>query len=306
MTLGLQGPLVRQLQRARRAVRGETLATLALSARRILPEDRSGSFRGGPSALIALKHHTPDRIGLAYEAEGPDYYGGAFVGASAIGAYAMLPEAMAGAGAIMENLTDDPYAAYVKGFVAHGRTHAGDRWEFADMVSAVYAASSLLQPESYLEIGVRRGRSMAIVGANCPKVSIVGIDMWVPDYAGIDNPGPDLVRDEMRRVGHTGTLELLSGDSHRVLPQLLLDRPELTFDLINVDGDHSPEGAGRDLLDVLPRLRIGGAVIFDDVAHPFYPALRSVWERIVVSDLRYNAWEFGDLGFGVAIAVRRW
>ena len=37
-----------------------------------------------------------------------------------------------------------------------------------------------LQPETYLEVGVRRGFSMAMVAARSPQVEIYGFDLWVP------------------------------------------------------------------------------------------------------------------------------
>ena len=72
-----------------------------------------------------------------------------------------------------------------------------------------------------------------------------------------------------------------------MLPSLFRQRPELTFDLITVDGDHTPRGARRDILDVLPRLRIGGVLVFDDVRHPYHPKLGDVWRRAVDADPRY-------------------
>jgi len=298
--------VLQKLRRAHNALRGETPATLALAARHVVPQLRSMSERDALSSLLTLRRFTPDRIARAYRDDTADYYVGDFIGAGAIGAYASSEQVHDAAEAITSRLTADAYASYVKRFTDHCRTFAGTRWVYADIVSAVYAASDLLQPQSYLEIGVRRGRSMAVVGATRPDCSIVGVDMWISDYAGLDNPGPDLVRDELRTVGHHGPVELLSANSHMAVPALLLEQPDLTFDLINVDGDHTAGGAGRDLLDVLPRLRIGGALIFDDIAHPSHPWLRDVWRRSVVKNRRFSTWEFGDLGFGVGIAVRRW
>jgi predicted O-methyltransferase YrrM len=147
---------------------------------------------------------------------------------------------------------------------------------------------------------------MAVIASAEPACAIIGIDLWIPNYAAMDNPGPDHVEREMHRIGHTGTLELISGASRNVLPKLFQQRPGLSFDLITVDGDHSDRGARRDLRDVLPRLRIGGAVVFDDISHPQHPGLREVWRGTVASDPRYSSWEFDDVGYGVAVAVRKW
>jgi predicted O-methyltransferase YrrM len=235
-----------------------------------------------------------------------DYYNGVVVGASAIGDRALSRDAYERTLAILDRLERDDYVDYVRAFVARGYELAGDDWRYADITTALYAAAEALRPDSYLEIGVRRGRSMAIVGSVAPECAVIGVDMWVQEYAGMENPGPEHVREELRRLGHTGPVEFISGNSHQVLPKLFRERPELTFDVITVDGDHSPRGARRDIEDVLPRLRIGGVIVFDDVRHPYHPRLGSVWRRAVAKDPRYVTWEFDDVGYGVALAVRRW
>jgi predicted O-methyltransferase YrrM len=111
------------------------------------------------------------------------------------------------------------------------------------------------------------------------------------------------VRDELSRVPH-GELEFLVGDSHAVLPDYFTRHPDAYFDLVTVDGDHSPEGASADLLTVMPRVRIGGALVFDDVSNPAHAELLDVWRDVVVSDRRFSTFTFTEVGFGVGIAVR--
>jgi predicted O-methyltransferase YrrM len=237
-----------------------------------------------------------------------DFYGGAIVGAETIGAVA-LDEAWVEA-VTREVAARDPdaYVEYVERFVAAARARAGGggAWRYADIATTLAAATDLLAPAAYLEIGVRRGRSLCVVAGRAPTCDIIGIDFWNTGYAGIDNPGADHVRSLALASGHSGALELISGNSHRELPRLFRERPDLDFDLITVDGDHSRTGATRDLHDVLPRLRVGGALVFDDISHPGHPYLHDVWHRVVVRDRRYATWEFDDVGFGVAVAVRRW
>lgn len=236
---------------------------------------------------------------------GVDYYGGVFVGAETIGALALEEPTHRGVRDVLTLLDPDDYSDYWRAFMDTGRQIAGAAWRYADILTVLSASARLLSPRNYLEIGVRRGRSLAVVAAAAPKAELIGIDMWVPAYAGMPNPGPDLVRGQLERVGFDGTAELLSGDSHRVLPRLFSERDDLAFDLITVDGDHTPSGARRDLLDVLPRLRVGGALVFDDIRHPGHPKLARVWRK-VVRDRRYSTWAFDDVGYGVAVAVRRW
>ena len=145
-----------------------------------------------------------------------------------------------------------------------------------------------------------------MVAAKSPQCEIVGVDLWKDtNYAGMPNPGPDFVRAELGRLGHTGRLELLVGDSHAILPAYFSEHPDLFFDLITVDGDHYEEGARQDLKDVMPRLKIGGILVFDDISHPALPYLDRIWQETVGSDPRFSSWRYSELGYGVALAVRK-
>jgi len=119
--------------------------------------------------------------------------------------------------------------------------------------------------------------------AEAPDVHASCFDMWVDNYGGTTNPGPEFLREELMRAvpGFRGRLTFLSGNSHDVLPVFfdgaasgelpdynLLRHFETRphqFDLITVDGDHTALGAWWDLLDVMPHVALGGAVVFDDL-----------------------------------------
>jgi tRNA G46 methylase TrmB len=85
--------------------------------------------------------------------------------------------------AIVDRLEPDDHVSHFRDFVAEGRRLAGREWRYVDVASALAAATELLRPSSYLEVGVRRGRSMAIVAARAPTCSITGVDIWQPNYA---------------------------------------------------------------------------------------------------------------------------
>ena len=57
------------------------------------------------------------------------------------------------------------------------------------------------------------------------------------------------------------------------------ENPNLFFDLITIDGDHSLKGALRDIKNVLPRLKIGGAIIFDDISSHEHMYLKKLWTK---------------------------
>ena len=187
-------------------------------------------------------------------------------------------------------------------YLEWGEARYGQFWTVANLATTLWAAARLLQPKTYLEIGVQRGRSAAVVGAVSPDCAIYGFDLWIEDYAGTSNPGPDFVRGELARVGHRGGVTLVSGDSRRTLPKFLAAHPDLYFDLITVDGDKSVGGIASDFASSLPRLKVGGIVVFDDLA--VKPVLRRIWNRVIREDRRYVEWECDNGTHGVAAAIR--
>jgi len=234
-----------------------------------------------------------------------NWYHPVMIGPSTIGAMATSPASLRGVIQILECLEPDDYVRYLLAYYEAGLERFGDLWRYADIATVLVAAARLIRPRNYLEIGVRRGRSMAMVAATCPDCDIVGFDLWARDYAGMSNPGPDFVRAEIKKLGYSGRMELISGDSHETLPRFFSEHRDAFFDLVTVDGDHSKKGAERDLRDVLPRLKVGGIIVFDDICHPLHPYLAKVWQRVVVSDSRFATWQFAELGYGVAFAIRK-
>jgi predicted O-methyltransferase YrrM len=204
--------------------------------------------------------------------------------------------------AILGRLSPSDFHMGQQIFMEWGRSKYGSHWRLANLLTTVWAAATLIDIKHYLEIGVQRGRSASIVGALRPHCAIYGFDLWIPDYAGTPNPGPDFVRGELRRAGHQGDVTLVSGDSRKTLPAFLRDHPGLYFDLITIDGDKSIAGIASDFANALPRLKAGGIVVFDDM--PAKPVLRRVWDRDVRHDRRYADWEFESGDHGVAAAIR--
>lgn len=205
---------------------------------------------------------------------------------------------------VLEQLEPDDYTRYLVDFCGEGLRRYPDSWYYADISTVLLAASRLVGPSTYVEIGVRRGRSMAMVAAASPDVRLLGFDLWMPDYAGMPNPGPEFVQAELKRAGHRGGLELFSGDSHVTVPRFFADNPSLLVDLITVDGDHSHDGALADLRTVIPRLAVGGVLVFDDIVHPLHPYLLDVFRHAVAEDGGLVMGEYTELGYGVAVAIR--
>lgn len=206
---------------------------------------------------------------------------------------------------VLDRLSTDSYLDFVRSFYRKGISAFGRDWVYADINTVLLGLTRRLAPSSYLEIGVRRGRSMAMVISQAPACRIVGFDLWVENYAGMENPGPRLVREELARLGFAGKLDFIDGDSKDTIPRFFEQNPGDFFDIITVDGDHSTEGARRDLENVMPRVKIGGALVFDDISNQSHPSLLAVWNETVESDDRFVSYSFTEAGFGVGFAIRK-
>jgi predicted O-methyltransferase YrrM len=202
-------------------------------------------------------------------------------------------------------LASDDYVCYVDNYYRHCYERYGPAWHYFDIVNVLYAAAKLIRPKRYLEIGVRRGRSVCTVARAHPDVAIHGFDLWVDNYAGMENPGERFVRRELASHQHRGLAEFIEGNSIETVPQYLKAHPDMLFDLITVDGDHSESGARIDLENVLPKLAPGGVLVFDDVAHPDLPHMLSLWRKVTSRYRALETFEFTDAGYGVAFAVNR-
>jgi len=149
-----------------------------------------------------------------------------------------------------------------------------------------YLAKSL-KVDRYAELGVRRGFSMALVGARRKKAHLTGFDLWQPDYGGAPNPGPDLVRAELKKVGHTGDVELITGDCAETVPA-----HEGKYPLVLVDAEHTEDGQYRDITNAAGLLEKGGYLVVDDLQDA---GVFKAWER-AASDLGLEHWAAGRVG----------
>lgn len=251
-----------------------------------------------------VKHHQED-CRTVFRSGGTQWLAPVLVSSQTIATRATSQDTRKAVLHTLDKLSDDDYLLFVRDYYREGDRRFGNAWDYADLLTFLASASEILQPRNFLEIGVRRGRSAAIVAAACPTCDIYGFDMWMVDYAGMPNPGPQFVTDELQRIGHRGKIELVSGDSHTTVPAFFAANPQAKFDLINVDGDHSPDGAQADLECVLPYVDLGGMLLLDDITHPQHRYLEDVWDQVVGSNPDFVSYKYRELGYGVAVGIRR-
>ncbi len=202
-------------------------------------------------------------------------------------------------------LATDEYVEYLDKFYRECIQRFGANWHYMDIINVLFDASKTLQPSIYLEICVRRGRGACTVVRGCPDVDILAFDMWIQNYGGMDNPGPDFVRSELAKHHHRGKVTFINGNSHETIPEYFRQNPDAAFDMITVDGDHTEAGAFDDLCNVIPHLAEGGVLLFDDISHPAHSYLLNVWQKALAKFPFLSGYEFTEMGYGVAFAIRR-
>jgi predicted O-methyltransferase YrrM len=207
---------------------------------------------------------------------------------------------------VLELLEEDDYSRYLQEYYKHGLQTYQEKWRYADLLTTIIGLFEFFMPSNYLEIGVRRGRSLCGAVSVNPNLEIFAFDIWQKNYAGMENPGPPLILSELSKLEYNGNITFVEGNSHSTLKEFKAKNPKKYFDVITVDGDHTNLGAAEDISDVCKLLSVGGLLVFDDISHPKLPGLRDVWRRLIVENPRFSTWSFPDLGYGIAIAIRRW
>jgi len=178
-----------------------------------------------------------------------------------------------------------------------------ERDSCSDLPSIIYQIAKKIKPKRYLEIGVLKGRSMALVLKASPQTEACGIDIWGShaDY----NMNPREVKASMKAIGIDNLPIFLTGSSYDVLPVLWKDKsiPEF-FNLILVDGDHDRAAATKDLNLCLKHMTDDGILIFHDIAMPRFTHLRELIQSFKMKLKNYLFIESYE-GLGFCLMTKR-
>jgi predicted O-methyltransferase YrrM len=137
---------------------------------------------------------------------------------------------------------------------------AGEPFENgADEAELRYLAALAARPGVRLicEVGFNCGFSSWAFLSASPSVRVWSFDLANYDYSAAAKEHVD----ELFPGRHT----LIRGDSHHEIPALAKAQEELRFDVMFVDGDHSPEGARADLRDLRALATPDTVVVMDDI-----------------------------------------
>lgn len=150
-----------------------------------------------------------------------------------------------------------------------------DEREFAQLVRALMDR----KPKTYLQVGSAAGGSERFI---CEKVGIK--TLHIIDYGNHPEfPIWQMVNKPALQAQGVTILEHI-GDSHDEAAEAFLARHGLKYDLIGIDGDHTPAGARMDWELITPCLRPGALVWMHDIDHtkmrPCDNGAHEVWQKL--------------------------
>lgn len=159
-----------------------------------------------------------------------------------------------------------------------------DRWspeQHGDELAPFAAMVAEAKPRNVLEIGVRRGGTVA-VWHGIAMGRVIGIEL--PGDAFNEARQHELARIYPR---YHGVLR----DSHE--PEALVAVKDrlcgAPLDLLFIDGDHSLEGVAKDFEMYAPLVQHGGFVAFHDIApHPDSMGVHHFWRELQGDKLEFN------------------
>ncbi len=134
-------------------------------------------------------------------------------------------------------------------------------------------------PSLCVEIGTHLGRSATLIARTIEEWGgkLHCYDPYLTGHqAFMDRPGDDMYAEAAKNLAPvmgTGVLTL-----HRARSQESAVRHENeSVDFIYLDGDHELPGVFDDIQEWLPKLRLGGIIIFDNIEHGPVAAAADRW-----------------------------
>lgn len=155
-------------------------------------------------------------------------------------------------------------------------------------------ASQVPFDQEIVELGVFQGRTALIMAWGARQgqgAHVTGIDPWdlpgnVYDPPFTDAESKAWAEYRIRELGYGDSITLIQAFSHNVadlwrnplISAIYVDQP---VGLLYVDGDHTKEGARRDIEAWAPHLAPGAVIAVDDYGHPDWPGVGEAVDELV-------------------------
>jgi len=146
--------------------------------------------------------------------------------------------------------------------------------------------ASFVRPDhAIVEIGVFKGRTALLMAAGAAAGA--GAHLWAID--AWDLPGnvydPPFIEARTRKTAVQNIRSSAYADRITVIHSFSLDVASkwtsvTPVGLLFVDGDHTKEGAKRDILAWLPHLTENAAIAIDDYGHPDWPGVKEAVDEL--------------------------
>jgi hypothetical protein len=131
------------------------------------------------------------------------------------------------------------------------------------------------------ELGLWEGRTISALLGTCPKLHMIGVDLWC---AQPGNPGPEGYEgwdhDEHERRARRRCAQF--EDRARIIKGHTVEAArhveDASLDFVFIDADHSEAGCRADIAAWLPKIRPGGWITGHDIN---WPGVRAAVEDLV-------------------------
>lgn len=157
-------------------------------------------------------------------------------------------------------------------------------------------------PRSYLEFGLEKGFTAAAVAAACPSVEIYGIDSWSSSNIGSSKITISSAAWNIQQVGYRGYTRFVTGDPSTGFSRLKESCiSPLSLDLVLLRADMFGIDATKQLNQIVPYVRSGGAIVIYSISEDIF---KSVWSEMQEKYFQFTYLQCKKLNTGIALAVK--
>lgn len=161
-------------------------------------------------------------------------------------------------------------------------------------LNAAFMEIDNIAGSTILEIGSMAGGNLyCLAGAlHFPPFTVVAVDDATWHDSDLYAKKLDGVMETLKKDGFTSVAYSANSHAKDTLRWTKAYLGGRAVDVLYIDGDHSYEGCKQDAVMYSPLVRLGGLIMFHDIASPEQPGVRKVWEEI----RRAGHWTRGYVG----------